>query len=209
MSSQIVKPDSIFQRLARISLFIYPLIAHIGILMDVVIWSACYLIIVVYFNSLNLFSQHKVIGVGFTGLMCVLLYILVSAEMYASIIFLPPVLIPGWLAFIFFGSMRTEQALISRMAERIEGKPLDEIHLRYTRQLTAVWGTVFVLMMCEAIGLAIWTTYELWSWWVHIGNYIIIAILLLGEMMLRNQLIGNNVQFVPMFRALLQRNWYR
>ena len=207
MSSQIAKSNSVLQRIARISLLIYPLIAHIGILLDEVIWPASYLIVVVYINSLKLFSQQWVIGISFTVLMCALFYALFYFEMHASLIYLPPILIPSWLAYVFIRSMSSDDALISKIAERMEGKPLDQQHLRYTRRLTVLWGTVFVLMICEAIVLAIWAPYEVWSWWVHIGNYFIIAILFLGEMMARRQIIGHQAEISQMFRALLQRNW--
>lgn len=207
MSIPNVKPDSILQNLVKISLLIYPLIAHIGILMDQVIWSVCYLLVVVYFNSLKLFYQHRLIGVGFSLLMCVLVYFLFRSEMHVSIMYLPPVLIPVWLAFVFIGSMRTESALISKIAERIEGKPLDQKHLRYTRQLTAVWGIVFVLMVCEAVVLALWASHEMWSWWVHIGNYFVIAILFLVEMMMRHKLSGQRVNINKMLGMILSRNW--
>ena len=207
MSSQIESPDSVLQRFARISLLIYPLIAHIGILMGEIIWPASYLIVVVYLNSLKLFSQRRVLGISFTVFMCVLFFSLFHFEMHAFLIYLPPILIPSWLAYVFIRSMSDEYALISKIAERVEGKPLDQRHLLYTRHLTILWGTVFVLMICEAIVLAIWAPYEVWSWWVHIGNYFIIAILFLGEMMVRQQFIGHRAQVGQMFRALLQRNW--
>jgi len=207
MSSQIVKSDSVLQRIARISLLIYPLIAHIGIIMGEVIWPASYLIVVVYLNSLNLFSRQWVIGISFTVFMCALFYALFYFEMHASLIYLPPILIPSWLAYVFIRSLNSDDALISKIAERMEGKPLDEQHLRYTRRLTALWGFVFVLMICEAIVLAMWAPYEVWSWWVHIGNYFIIAILFLGERRILQKQIGHQAQVGHMFRALLQRNW--
>lgn len=207
MLSQTVSFDSILQRLARISLLIYPFIAHIGILAGEVVWPASYLIVVIYLNSLKLFPQHKVIGISFTAFMCVLFYALIYFEAYVSLIYLPPVLIPSWLAYVFLSSMSGEYALISKIAERIEGQPLDQQQLLYTRHLTALWGLVFTLMVCEAVFLAIWAPFDVWSWWVHIGNYIIVAILFLGELMLRHQFIGHRAQVGQMFRTLLQQNW--
>jgi uncharacterized membrane protein len=194
--------------IARISLLIYPLVAHIGIMMHQVKWPACYLIVVVYLNSLKLLSQHKIVGIGFTALVCGVLYLIVFSGESLSIMYLPPVLIPGWLAFVFIGSLRTKQAVISGIAERIEGKPLDLKHLQYTRQLTALWGIVFVLMVCEAIVLAAWASHEVWSWWVNIGNYIIVAVLFFGEMMLRQKIIGRQVHIGHTFKDLLLRSWH-
>jgi len=55
--------------------------------------------------------------------------------------------------------------------------------------------------------LAIWMPFEIWSWWVHIGNYIIVAALFLVEMFVRYRFSGQRVQLLQMFRALLQRDW--
>lgn len=207
MSSQIVKSDSVVQRFLSISLLIYPIIAHIGILTGEVMWAASYLILVVYLNSLKLFSRHRIAGIFYTALMCVLFYVLIYFDVYASLIYLPPILIPSWLAYVFISSMRDEYALISKIAERIGGKLLDQQHLLYTRRLTALWGIVFILMVCAAIVLAIWAPFEVWSWWAHIGNYFIVAVLILGEMMVRYHLIGHRVQIGQMFRVISRRNW--
>jgi uncharacterized membrane protein len=207
MLSQTVSSDSILQRLARISLLIYPLIAHIGILAGDVVWPASFLIIVIYLNSLKLFSQQIIFRISFTVFMCALFYALLYFEAHKSLIYLPPILIPSWLAYVFLSSMSGEYALISKIAEGIECQPLDQQQLQYTRRLTALWGLVFIFMVCEAVFLAIWAPFDVWSWWVHIGNYIIVAILFLGELMLRHQFIGHRAQVAQMFRTLLQRNW--
>lgn len=209
MSSQIEKSDSVLQFLAKASLLIYPLVAHIGILADRVLWAAGYLLIVVFINGLMLLSKHNALILGFIAFMSSLFYALVNFDLYAFVIYLPPVLIPAWLAFIFIGSLFSETALISKIAERIEGESLGQRHLRYTRRLTGLWGLVFVLMVCEAIVLAIWASYELWSWWVHIGNYFVIAILFLGEMMVRKRIIGRRVQPGRMLKAFLRPGWHR
>jgi uncharacterized membrane protein len=209
MSSQIEKSDSVLQFLAKASLLIYPLVAHIGILADRVLWTAGYLLIVVFINGLMLLSKHNALTLGFITFMSLLFYALVNFDIYAFVVYLPPVLIPAWLAFIFIGSLFSETALISKIAVRIEGEPLDQQHLRYTRRLTGLWGLVFVLMICEAIVLAIWAPYELWSWWVHVGNYFVIAILFLGEMMVRKRIIGRSVQPGRMLKAFIRPGWHR
>ena len=208
MSSQIKKPNTNLQRLAHISLLIYPIVAHAGILMEHAVFPVVYLLAAIYINSLKLISQHLVAGITFTVLSCIVIYAVVSADLHTLIIYLPPVLIPCWLAYIFLGSLRTERALISRMAEKMEGQLLDQQHLRYTRRLTIVWGAVFILMICEAVILAIWAPFEIWSWWVHVGNYFIIAALFLIEMSVRHLFIGKRAQFFQMFKTMLQRNWH-
>jgi len=208
MSNQTVKADSKFQRIALFSLQIYPIVAHLGILLDQVPWAASYLIIVIYLNSLKWLILRSIITkYSVMFIVAVMLYALFHFELQTWLIYLPPVLIPTWLAVIFLGSLRSERALISQIAERIEGEQLDAQHLRYTRRLTVIWGGVFIAMICEAVGLAIWATFELWSWWVHVGNYLIVAALFLGEMLLRPLFIGQRAKVVQMFKEVLQRNW--
>lgn len=207
MSSLIEKTSYKLQCLANISFLIYPIVAHVGILIDQLLVPVCYLIAVVYINSLKLFFQYKVIGATFTVLVCTVFYAVIVSDLHAFIIYIPPVLIPCWLAFVFLGSLRTESAFISRIAEHMKGQPLDRRHLLYTRHLTVLWGAAFLFMVCEAIVLAIWMPFEIWSWWVHIGNYIIVAALFLIEMVVRHRFSGQRVQFIQMFRALLQRDW--
>ena len=208
MSSQTEKPSYILQRLATISLLIYPIVAHAGILVDQVIFPVFYLVVAIFINSLKLISQYRMIGTVFTALLCIIIYATINSELHTLIIYLPPILIPCWLAFVFLGSLKMKHALISRIAERMEGKALDRRHLLYTRRLTALWGIAFLLMVCEAVTLAIWAPFEVWSWWVHVGNYMIVSALFLIEISVRHQFIGRRAQFVQMFRMLLQRNWH-
>lgn len=207
MSSQTERSNYILQRLASISLLIYPVVAHLGVLMDQVMIPVFYLMVVIYINSLKLFSQHKIILIALTFLMCILLYVIIYTNLHAVIIYLPPVLIPSWLAFIFLGSLTTKSSLITRMAERIEGDSLDNRHLLYTRYLTAFWGVVFLVMIAEAITLSIWAPFKVWSWWVHVGNYIIIAVIFLVEIMVRHHFTGQRAKFFQMLKVLLQREW--
>lgn len=172
-----------------------------------------YLIAVVYLNSLKQIFQSSakatlLITLAFTLLMSALLYLVFSLRLQPSMIYLPPVLIPSWLAYTFLSSLGSEKALISRMAERMEGGALGARHLLYTRRLTALWGIVFLLMICEAIVLAKWAKFETWSWWVHMGNYFIVGMLLFIEMLVRHHFTGKRAQVVKMFGTMLTRNWH-
>jgi len=208
MSKQTAKSDSKFQQIVLLSLQIYPVIAHLGILFDQVIWAVSYLLVAVYLNSLKWLSRRNNLDkYALTIVFAFLLYVLFDFELQTIIVYLPPVLIPAWLAVVFLGSLRTEHAFITQIAERIEGEPLDARHLLYTRRLTTIWGCVFILMIVEALVLAIWASFDLWSWWVHIGNYFIVATLFLGEMLLRPLFIGQRAKVFQMFKELLQRNW--
>lgn len=205
----IAKSNVILQYLAKTSLMIYPLIAHMAIMLDQVVWAAGYLMVVVCLNSFQFFSRHRYLGIIFTLLLCSgMAYSFYYSNIDIWIIYFPPVLIPAWLAYVFIKSMQNEYALISQIAKRIEGKQLDQRHLNYTRVLTALWGVVFILMVCEAIMLAIWAPFYIWSWWVHIGNYLVVGMLFLIEIFTRRLFIGRRVKVVQMFKVLLKRNWH-
>ena len=201
----IEKYNVILQYLAKTSLMIYPLIVHMAIMFDQAVWAAGYLLMVVYLNSF----QFKFYGFLLMTLLCsIMAYSFYYSNIDVWIIYLPPILIPAWLAYIFIKSMQNEQALISQVAERIEGEPLEKKHLNYTRVLTAIWGGVFILMVIEAIILAIWAPFNTWSWWVHVGNYVIVGVLFLIEIFSRRLFIGKRVKIAQMFKVLLQRNWH-
>ena len=210
MSRQIEKPETILYRLSRISLLVYPLVAHSAIMLDKAIWATSYLLAIVCFYSLMESYRYQ----GKSRIIFVLLCFLMVIFLYAFnfnvwAIYIPPVLIPAWLAFVFISSLYSEEgAVISRMAERIERKTLDQQQIAYTRRITAIWAIMFVLMICEAIVLALWASFEVWSWWVHIGNYILIASLFLAEILFRFTFLERRPQVFRMLKTLLQRKWH-
>jgi len=192
--------------MARLSLLIYPLVAHVAVMLDQVIWAAGYLLVAVYLNSLRVLLRYRTIGLLLSVLLCAgLLSCLFYTQIDTWVIYLPPVLIPAWLAFVFLGSLRSKSALISQIAERIEGEALDPKHLQYTRWLTIIWGGVFLLMIVEAVVLAKWAEFETWSWWVHVGNYIVVGLLFALEFIARPKVIGRPVEFKKMLSVMLNR----
>ncbi len=201
------------QYLAKLSFWVYPVVAHVGILMGQITVPVYYLVAIAYINSLKQILQFRAkatlfIILAFTLFILALLYLIFSFRLQPSMIYLPPVLIPGWLAYTFLSSLGSEKALISRIAERMEGAALDARHLLYTRRLTALWGIAFLLMICEAVVLAKWAKFETWSWWVHVGNYFIVGTFFIIEMRVRHHFTGKRAQVVKMLGTMLTRNWH-
>jgi len=209
MSRIVGKINKLFTRIFRGCLFIYPLVVHIAILVNHSVWAAAYLLVSVGSYVALILSQTylfaSVVFIAFTGFF---LFLLLSAESSTWIIYLPPILIPAWLAFLFLKSLLDEFPVISKIALKIEGGNLSEQHLIYTKWLTAIWGIVFILMIIEAISLATMSSFRTWSWWVHIGNYLIIATMFILEMMIRPLATGQGVQFKKMFKAIMKQNWH-
>jgi len=190
-------------------LVIYPLIAHIAIMLEQPTWAVSYLLIAVYFNILKFFTAGKYLGIILLTAACAIIgYAFFISDIDNWAIYLPPVLIPAWLAYIFISSLFNDKAFISQIAERMEGRSLDQQQLNYTRSLTLIWSVVFIAMIFEAIFLSVFMSFETWSWWVHVGNYIIIGFLFFGEMLLRPLFTGRRAQFTQMLSLILQRNWH-
>lgn len=170
-----------------------------------------YLVVAIYINSLKLIFQYRAIREllffsVITLLMYALLFFTFNFNLASFIIYFPPVLISGWIAFIFLFSLKAEKSTIFRLAERMEEGASDSRHLHYTRQLTALWGVVLLWMVGEALLLARWATFEIWSWWVHVGNYCIVGTLFIIEMFVRHHFTGKRAQVVKMFSVMLTRN---
>lgn len=210
MSKQTARLDATLHRLSTLGLIIYPLVAHAAILIGQQIWAIYYLLAVFSLSIIVFFSRFGIV-VRISGL--VLYLTLITLGHYlgfaTKLIYLPPILIPAWLAIIFIGSLRSARgAIISQVAVGMAGKPLDPCRARYTKYLTAVWGGVFVLMVIEALSMAILAPFEIWSWWVHVGNYLVVVILFAGELIIRSIIFGGKMQLTDLLRMLVKRPWH-
>ena len=194
------------QYLLRTLLFIYPVVAHVAILMDQIVFAVIYLLSAIYVNNLRMLFSRSLLEQGVVvSLFAVLSYLLLSTNVETWVIYLPPVLIPAWLAYVFIQSLFGDKAFITQIAERMEDEPLGEQQIRYTKRVTALWGFVFLAMIVEAVSLAIWAPFDVWSWWAHIGNYVIIAILFLIEIVFRYLLVGRPMQLRKMLQVSLRK----
>jgi len=98
-----------------------------------------------------------------------------------------PVALNLALAAFFAWTLRPgSQPMISRFAQRERGKLEPEL-VGYTRGLTIVWVAFFVAMaaLAAALSLAGWTA--AWLAFVLVGNYALVALLLVGEWLYRRR----------------------
>lgn len=210
MSKPIVNSDNALQRLVAVGSLIYPLVAHTMIFNGYPLWAVVYLFTIL---MLMWWLRLKSLGGRFVlASMILIISVLLwrdPSSIMINAVYLPPVLIPAGLAVIFIGSLGSSQgAMITRVAVVMENKPLDDRRVRYTRRLTLLWGIMFCAMVLEAILLAFFAPFEIWSWWVHIGNYVIIVSAFAIELTVRQRLFGGQLRVGSQIRALLQRPWY-
>lgn len=210
MSKPIVKLNSALQRFATVGSLLYPLVAHTCISVGYPLWAVAYLITLIFL--MVLVRINSIYGrIVFISTILIMMWYLARhhSELVVNAVYLPPVLIPAWLAVIFIGSLSSPQgAIITRVAEIMDGAPLDGERIRYTRRLTLIWSVLFCFMVAEAVSLAIWTSFAIWSWWVHIGNYAVIIAVFIIEIGVRQYLFGGRLRVGAQLRALSQRPWY-
>jgi uncharacterized membrane protein len=97
----------------------------------------------------------------------------------------PPVVIYLALAAWFGRTLLPgREPLISRFASLERGE-LEPVLARYTRRLTAVWTAFFVAMALLSAALALAADGETWSIFTNGVNYLLMAVLFLGEYVYR------------------------
>lgn len=186
----------------------YPIVAHLGL------WASLPRLVVGYLVGLLLVvllfpPRYRQAGNIVTAIILIAaVYALVVFDLDYMIIYLPPVVIPAGLLVIFVQSLREKNIpMITQFSMIIEGD-LDIERKDYTRRITQLWAGVFAFMVLEGVGLAVWTPMEMWSWATHIGNYILIASILLIEFIYRrHRFKSNNMDFRQFIIALVNHRW--
>lgn len=100
-------------------------------------------------------------------------------------VYWPPVAINLALAGAFGVSLREGEPLILRFA-RMEGAQPTPALLRYCRRLTIAWTAYLVLLGLGGIAIALHGDELIGAWWCGIVNYLLIALLFVGERMYRS-----------------------
>ena len=164
----------------------YPLVAHIGIWTSHPRLSVSYLILLLFALLLcpprYLLTRNQVLA----GLLLISVIFLAAFDLDFLLIYIPPVAIPGLLLWLFIRSLRKGSVpLITQFAQKLEDQQLDPERENYTRQVTRVWAGVFGFMIVEGLVLALWAPMAVWSWATHVGNYVLIVMVLLVEVCYR------------------------
>jgi len=103
-----------------------------------------------------------------------------------AILTMPPVAINVVLALRFLATLRRgHEPIISRFA-RIERGTLEPDLASYTRALTLVWAIFFAVMALVSVALSLPRPSTAWQLWSGIGNWLCVALLLVGERVYRH-----------------------
>jgi uncharacterized membrane protein len=95
-----------------------------------------------------------------------------------------PALVNGVMLVIFSWSLLSPPSLIERLA-RLQHPDLPPEGVCYTRRVTQVWCGFFIVNGVIALATALWSSFEVWSLYNGLIAYLLMAILLGGEYVIR------------------------
>jgi len=164
------------------SVFLYPLLMHVLIVNDHVALAlaglgAMSLIAAV----MSLHQPHARVHTSLYLLMAVAAFVgLGGGNEFA--LYLPPVVFNLMFAAIFGLTLRPGATpLIERFMRLYHGESMPVAATHYARQLTIVWTTAFLASALTATLLAVFADIEVWSLFANVVNYILIAVLFVGQ----------------------------
>lgn len=97
-----------------------------------------------------------------------------------------PVLVNTALFGIFFASLLRPPTVIERLA-RLSEPELPPAAVRYTRQVTVVWCTFFVVNAVCSLATALWASLEVWTFYNGFLSYVLIGLLFGVEWLIRKR----------------------
>lgn len=170
----------------------YPLLAHLGVWLNDRRLQCVALVWLLFFSLFEALRQRRlwawvVLIAGSTALCALTLH---GGGLYA--LYVPPVLIPSALFFLFATSLREgSKPLVTRFAETMRGEPLPVELITYTRHITILWCWVSVALMLSAIGTALWASPETWSLVTNLVHYLVLGAVFLIEFIYRRARYGH------------------
>jgi uncharacterized membrane protein len=97
-------------------------------------------------------------------------------------LFLPPVLINLGLLAVFGATLRPGVVpLVERLMRIAYQNDLPPGLPRLARRMTWLWVSFFIAMLALAVGLALFAPLEVWSLFVNVLYYFLVAAMLLGQ----------------------------
>lgn len=96
-----------------------------------------------------------------------------------------PIVVNAGFFTVFYSSLSGPKNLIQRIAEKAEGKALDSTGITYTANVTRVWCCFFVFNIFVSLLFAWTDSLDLWTLYNGIISYFLIAVLFLGERLIR------------------------
>ncbi|WP_420419677.1 hypothetical protein [Pacificispira sp.] len=158
--------------------------------------------------------QARAVVLTLTGIAVGLAVLQITAVLIipdmARIVALPPVLIHGWVAWMFGRTLLPGQEPLIRRFSRLHRDPFPPELEGYTRRLTVIWTILLSGLTLTSAGLGVFAAPETWSWAVNIAMPLICVSLFLGEHAYRGIVfrhIGGHSPVVTMRTLMSPKTW--
>ncbi len=163
----------------------YPILVHGAVVAERPDWALAALILVAGIYLLGAVWRSSSGGIATAAsLMGLAVVGLFLGERQA--LFLPPI---GMTLLLFLLFARTllpgREPLVTRIARALGDEGADIA--RYTRMVTLVWSAFFLVLTLETLLLALYAPLAIWSLFTNAINYLLVALLMVGEWLVRRQ----------------------
>lgn len=167
-----------------ISLFIaYPFLVHFSIIFQSSLLQTISLCI--FLIGVSLTARIKRIGLALVASLIILSIILSQFSASIILLYVPPIIIPIFIAIGFLTSLQAgREPIVTAIGEASRG-PLSQPMRKYTKQVTQLWTGLLITMAITNFSLALIGNDVLWSFITSFLNYVIIIVVFISEFIYR------------------------
>lgn len=185
----------------------YPLLAHVAALSGhpaLIATSLGLLVVLVLLPALR--NRRPAAWLALAAA-AIALHAAVNSGQALTLLFLPPILLNGFMAWLFGHTLRRRRMpLIERAARLMRGPdaPPDAEVVAYARSVTGVWTALFVvlalvnlllallaepggLLLAAGLDVGVAVPVAAWSLFANVLNYVVVAALFVGEYAVRRR----------------------
>jgi uncharacterized membrane protein len=170
--------------------FAYPLVAHLAVARSSARLTIAAVALLVLSALLRSLAQGRLAAWLAVPLVIGGCWWLVHSSMQVLPLYLPPVLVPAFLAWIFGQTLLPGRTpLIERMVHLLHGPDTVPEHavLVYARHLTLAWTILFIGLAATNLLLAVFAEPEQWSLFANLIAYLIVFMFFIAEFAYRRR----------------------
>lgn len=191
--------------------FAYPLVAHLAVARSSARLTIAAVALLVLSALLRSLTQGRLAAWLAVPPVIGGCWWLVHSSMQVLPLYLPPVLIPAFLAWIFGQTLLPGRTpLIERLVHLLHGPGTvpEDAALVYARHLTLAWTVLFIGLAATSLLLAVFAEPQQWSLFANLIAYVIVLVFFIAEYAYRRrrfpqQPYRNMLEFVQRVRANL------
>lgn len=180
----------------------YPLLVHLDLIQSSSIPVLLTLLVIV----VAMMIRQRLTAVILTTLL-VTTALLFEQGQLADLYILPPIVINFFIGMIFTTSLnRHSTPVIEKYIVLLEGG-IDAAEKRYARWVTICWAGLLLGLTVESVLVGLFASHETWSFVTSFINYGLLALMFLGEYLVRRKVLPHKqhmsfIQFINRLRKI-------